>query len=505
MVRYDTPVTLHVVNRSRAVNRFQGTDDETRNAWTRGFKEYLNIDVITDWVVAEGEYETKLNLAIASRQLPDVFFCNAVQFRQLLDAGMTADITDYIENNASDTIKAIMAYSPDVLETAKRDGRLYAMPEFGYGPYPAPNPLWLRHDWMQAAGVSNPRTIVELENLMKIMMEAHPGTYGMALDRSLNEMYQLAPAFGAYPTIWITGPDGNIAYGAVQPEMREVLRTFAGWYQKGYLKRDFISMDGATVHQDLVSGRFGIQMCAQWWGYGYGIDVVNNLGKEAYFDGYEMPSATGKPVMHPKYFDNALYLVINKDCKNIDAAVKCMSFIQFIYADAIAQKLMTSQDVVPYLFENNVGLHVMQMFKLENPINESIEFGQIQEAIRTGSTANITSSSALVKYNGAKTWVDNGDPAGIGYWLQVYGPTSAYQSNSKIVAENRFITTRLMGPPPDDLASYGSTLDDMLKEGFTKIIIGAEPLSYFDTLVREWKAEGGDNVTTVMNREYGNR
>jgi putative aldouronate transport system substrate-binding protein len=465
-------------------------------------KEYLNVDIVTDWVASETEYTTKLNLAIASKQLPDVFMCNAVQFRQLEEAGLLADITDYIENNASDLIKEVMAYSSDVLETAKRNGRLYAMPVFGYGPYPAPNSLWLRHDWMAAAGASPPKTIADLEALMKTMMQAHPGAYGMPLNRVLDELYYLAPAFKAYPAIWITGPDGKIAHGAVQPEMREALRTFADWYAKGYLKKDFMSMDAAAVRQDLVSGRFGIQMFPQWWGYGNGIDVVTNLGKDAWFDGYEMPSADGSPVMHPMYFDNSGYLAINKNCKNIDAAIKCMSFIHYIYNDAIAQGLMTSQDTLPYLWENNEGLHSMPMFKIENPVNESKEYQQVQEAIRTGNPASITLPVALIKYNGAKTWVDNGDPTGIGYWLQVYGPTCAYHDNSKIVAEKRFIPTRMMGPPPEELANYGSTLDDILKEGFTKIIIGAEPLSYFDTVVRDWKAAGGDTATAAVNRLY---
>jgi putative aldouronate transport system substrate-binding protein len=287
--------------------------------------------------------------------------------------------------------------------------------------------------------------------------------------------------------------------------MRDALRTFADWYAKGYLKKDFMSMDSAAVRQDLVSGRFGIQMFGQWWGYGNGYDVVTNLGKEAWFDGYEMPSNDGSPVMHPMYFDNSGYLVINKNCKNIDAAIKCMSFIYFIYNDGIAQGLLTTKDTQPYLWESNEGLHTMPMFEIQNPVNESKEYQQIQEAIRTNNPASITVASALIKYNGARTWVDNGDPGGIGYWLQVYGPTSAYHDNSKIVAENRFITTRLMGPEPEDLAAYGTTLDDILREGFTKIIIGQEPLSYFDTLVREWRSAGGDAATAAVNRDYGKK
>jgi putative aldouronate transport system substrate-binding protein len=506
LAKYEKPVTLHVVNRSRTVDRFAGSDSVSSNAWTRGMKEMLNIDIVTDWVSSETEYTTRLNLAIASKQLPDVYLVNNVQFRQLMEAGLCADITDYIENNASDTLKKVMAYAPEVLETAKQNGRLYAMPTFGYGPYPAPNSLCLRHDWMEDAGVSiPPKTIAELENLMKIMMQKHPGTYGMPLDRDLREMYLLAPGFKAYPENMWLDKNGTIVYGAVQPEMREVLRTFADWYSKGYLKKDFMSMDDAAVRQDVVSGQVGIEMWYQYWGYNRGIDVVNNLGKNAYFDLYEMPSADGKPVIHPMYFDNGGYLVVNKNCKNIDAAIKSMSFIHYIYNDAILQKILTPQDILPYLFENNEGLHVMQMFKIMDPVSEGEEYEQVQAAIRAGGPAGIKNSAALIKYNGAKTWADNGDPTGIGYFLQVYGPHCAYHDNDVIVKEKRFVYTAMMGAPPEVLANYGSTLDDLLKEGFTKIIIGAEPLSYFDTLVNEWKAAGGDTATAAVNKEFGKK
>ena len=41
----------------------------------------------------------------------------------------------------------------------------------------------------------------------------------------------------------------------------------------------------------------------------------------------------------------------------------------------------------------------------------------------------------------------------------------------------------MWGPATETLLSAGSTLDDILTEGFTKIIVGEESIDYFDTLV----------------------
>lgn len=52
------------------------------------------------------------------------------------------------------------------------------------------------------------------------------------------------------------------------------------------------------------------------------------------------------------------------------------------------------------------------------------------------------------------------------------------------------------------MINSGTTLEDILTEGFTKIIIGDQPIDYFDTVVDNWKAAGGEQVTLEMNEIY---
>jgi putative aldouronate transport system substrate-binding protein len=313
-------------------------------------------------------------------------------------------------------------------------------------------------------------------------------------------MNNFGPAFKAYPTTWITGPDGTIVYGGIQPEMKNLLNTFSDWYKKGYLLRDFMSQDGDAVTQDLVSGKFGVHIFAQWWGYGYGADVVRNLGNNAYFEPYEFPTLDGSLAVHPKPFDNENYIVINKKCKNIDAAVKAISYVQYINQEVVNQGIMTLEQVRAYLFASEQGLNTLRMFRIADPVNEVRAYELIREAALTGDPSKITSSNTLQKYTSAHDWVTKGDPAGMGNWLQDYADRSSYGVNINIVNENRFVLSRLTGPMPDDAAGYDP--NSILTEGFTKIIIGQEPISYFDTLVREWKAAGGDIQTRAINREY---
>ena len=61
----------------------------------------------------------------------------------------------------------------------------------------------------------------------------------------------------------------------------------------------------------------------------------------------------------------------------------------------------------------------------------------------------------------------------------------------------------MWGAPTATLSTMGTTLDDILIEGFTQIIVGQKPVEYFDTVVESWKAAGGDQATQEINEMYG--
>jgi putative aldouronate transport system substrate-binding protein len=114
-------------------------------------------------------------------------------------------------------------------------------------------------------------------------------------------------------------------------------------------------------------------------------------------------------------------------------------------------------------------------------------------------------SEWLAQYEQAKPWWESKDPVGYGRWIQQYATPSSASINMKVMNEGRYKATGLTGPYPEDAAAFGSTLDELLTEGFTQIIVGEQPLSYFDTLVAQWKSAGGDVITAAVNRVYGKK
>jgi len=515
-VKFDQPVTIHVVNQERPQTPFMPGDDVTRNEWTRAFKEQLNVDVVTDWVAPTANYWERVNLAIAAKEIPDVFRVNPSQYRQLVDAGLVADITDYIENNCSDMVKAIIDSSPVVTETAKINGRFMGLPRYGYGDLWLINLLWIRHDWMTKAGLSEPKSFDDLEKIMDAFMAAHPGSYGFGLRKTLEEFFYLASAFGALPTtpqtqgIWIPGPDGKLMYGSTMPEMKLALEKFTEWYRKGYLRRDFTALTDREVIEDIASEKLGIHAGQNWMGWPY-TDAVKALittyGMDAYMEPYSIPSAVpGKPHIYPMPIDNSDYIVINKNFNNIPAVLKCISYTAWVCMEATTQGALTEDQVFRYLLGGE-GRHDMSMLELNDPYGNGPALVEWAHKIGLNNyeiTEEPMTSEWPAQYDQASPWWKDNDIVGYGRWIQQYNPRSSAWLNLEVMNEGRYVPTRLTGALPEDVVSYSSLLDDILIEGFTRIIVGEMPLSYFDTLIAEWKAAVGDEVTQAVNRDYGN-
>ncbi|MDR0390042.1 MAG: hypothetical protein LBH73_08220, partial [Spirochaetaceae bacterium] len=215
----------------------------------------------------------------------------------------------------------------------------------------------------------------------------------------------------------------------------------------------------------------------------------------------------GKPGIFPIGFDNGAYIVVNKNCKNIAAVLKCISFVTWVACEARLQGALTEEEEFGYLLGGQ-GRHTMLPIEINDPygngpamVEWAQEVGRNNGVIKTPPQF----SEWQAQYEQAKPWFDSKDPVGYGRWIQQYAIPSSASINMNILNEGRYIATELTGPLPEEAAAYGSTLDELLTEGFTRIIIGEQPLSYFDTIVAQWKASGGDVITAAVNRVYGKK
>jgi hypothetical protein len=180
--------------------------------------------------------------------------------------------------------------------------------------------------------------------------------------------------------------------------------------------------------------------------------------------------------------------------------------------EATLQGALTDAQVDRYLLGGE-GRHDFQMLELDDPYGNGPVLVEWAHEIGLNNyqiTRPPLTAEWPAQYEQAAPWWRNNSPDGYGRWIQQYNPRSSAWVNLQVMKEGRYVPTRLTGSMPEDAMAYGGTepnsmLEDILNEGFTKIIVGEQPLSYFDTVVAQWKASGGDVVTRAVNREFGKR
>ena len=496
---FEEPVTITTVGYEASSAVYPAGDGLTNNIWIRAYKDLFNITLTYNWASTDEETkETKLNLDISGGNLPDVFNVKPYQLQQLIEADLIWDLTEIYDTYASERTKINMEADQESFESGMSDGKLYGLANLHWGIIEQPDYIWIRNDWKEALALEDPDTMDDLVNIMLAFMEAY-GTYGLSAEKNLDYLNLIAIAWQAYPDMWITGDDGSIVYGSVQDEMKDALAAWADWYQQGIINPNFSTATFEDMSTDAITGKVGVMPFYQWWGYSPGVDVVSNQGVDAIFYPYMIPSATGGQVYQSILFANQTYTVVSKTCKNPEAVLKMINLYGYLVDDAMG----IEDDEIITSFTNPEIVHVVPQLRVLNPNCDYDQFIQVSNAVATGDTSGLINSGMWGKYESSMEFINNGTPAVLGDYSQQGSIKPAYGLAADILDNELYIKSRLWGGSPEALLSYGSTLDDILTEGYTKIIMGLKDIDYFDTVVSEWYAAGGEKVTQEMNEMYG--
>lgn len=164
-------VKITIGKNENSSDSYEDGDTTGDNYVLRWFEEQLNIDYEYAWTAAGDAYNQKSALVISMGDLPDVMTVTETQMRQLVKAGLIADLTEAYETYASDQLRDAYASTNGVaLESATFDGKLMAMPNINPGADGIPL-LYVRRDWMDELGLEDPKTLEDICNIVKAFQE----------------------------------------------------------------------------------------------------------------------------------------------------------------------------------------------------------------------------------------------------------------------------------------------------------------------------------------------
>ena len=494
---YETLVNITAVKAETVDIVYESGDSSNNNPWTRAWKDELGIEVTYDWVTLD-QYTEKVNLAIASGNLPDVFQVNYRQFRQLLDAGLIQDITEPYQQYTSQRIRDYEKTDPDTIKTAMKDGRLYGVPGYYYGSIDNPRFLWVRKDWYEAAGSPAIKTVADFENLARVFMRDHGG-YGLATSNNLAELFHTGPMFDTYlPEFWYKDSTGRIKAGITHPQTKTALEYWARWYKEGILNPDFANTDFNKMQEDVVNGKTGMTPWWQFYGMVVGPSLVSVNGSDnAYMIPLPFPTVDGSQVMGQVGFPNGTLIVVSKNCANPAAVMKLISYTDYVMFDP--DTVLTDAQFRGFTEGAREG--ACSPFESIDPNTDMTQYEHVSYALKTGDTSQLFTSGMKKKYADSVAWIENRNPSGLGSYLQQGFDGSAYAQN-KFLLDNGFtVKTDMWGPAPADFDQTVNTFDSVV-QGFAKIIMGQEPLDSYDRIIAEWYKNGGQIMEDAVNRDY---
>lgn len=488
------------------------------NQYTRNAKDVLNIDAQTYWQAAEGpDYDQKVNLSIASNDLPDAMVVNATQLRQMVKADQLADLKAVYDTYTVPAVKYMMDTSNGAAQSAVTfNGKMMAIPSLNV-PENDYSLMWIRKDWLDKLGLAVPKTLDELETVAKAFIEkdpdgngkndtigiAGPGNGGLLtahfLDAS-NINFGLDPLFSAlhsYPGFWLKGTDGKIIYGSILPETKTVLARIVNLYSKGILDKQIaIRKDTSEL---VVSGTTGIYFGAWWSGYWPLPDAIKNNPK-ANWQAYSLYDDQGKANFHRGTPCND-FVVVRKGYAHPEAAIKIIGLNN---RDAGKANLNIS----------GAGNEVLRL-----PL-AAFDEGEFEGKAISGFLAGTKTLAdytdqeyAIYKLmkadlSAVKTVkLEPFDQLDIQFWNtsdpnfpRLYSLMVGNHPIYDKVADQNLVYSALYSQTKS-METKWANLKKMEDETFLRIITGASPIDSFDQFVLDWKAQGGDQITAEVETE----
>ncbi len=486
---------------SMAMRNF-GPWDENPEMLVRWEEEY-NADFNLVYV-EDAQGADQINLMVASGEIPDVM--QYVDMNKYYQDGIIGGWTEeFFREHAPNLSKYIDETDPSAWQIAKFDGELmYSIPCFRLYDTIATPVVW-RTDWLKNVGIENiPRTLDEFEDAFYKFAKNDPDgngkndTYGL----SQTGVRTIYGAFGSYRGKWLLDENGQVVYGDVKPEMKQALEYLSKWYADGVIDPEFITGENeggywAITHK-FLNNKIGYTNMGSFYHWlpdmsqyknGTAIGEMTAQWKNSGNTGtYAMGYAPEGPNGH-KGTDQAdfrkLRTVFSADLvKDQERFGRLLEIIDDMNCSSVERSVEVNR--------GTIGVY-----------SDIIDFEGKKAFVAIGDAKEATSLNAFCSTMGAaNTFAFIEEGGNLEYQKVAYAQQFVWADEEFKDKNNGYVS--VIFKTPESRAKYGAELDKILNEGYISIITGDKPLSYFDEMVANWYANGGEQITKEANEIYAN-
>ena len=450
------------------------------------------------WFIDDKEWERAIAVRLASGEMPDYMKIKGHQnIRRLVEQGILTPFTD-------EMLTMIPAYTK-IMDEVDPNGKWKIRPSvddklYGIRKYNItqsyPTILVWRNDWLENVGITKvPETLEEFEQaIYKFTFEDPDGngiddTYGL----SETVFHTVLGAFGYPGIINFNGSEistnifmneGKLDYAAIQPEMKDALSLLSKWYKDGVIDPEFITGENKggywAVSHSFINGKIGVtgKIMAYHWSPQY----VNNGKAGRVLD--EMMKVSPEV----QFGKN---VVIGRS--PVGPGGKSGAYLWGALGQVFAFTVKATEDPrsIPTILK-------MLNDTLENSAQYRFVFWGLE-----GEHHSVDDNGTVLQFkdfSGGKKRTQLG--------LQVFNGgllNPDFQKRDRPIFYQFLDETRNTGYAPytvtqtDEFSRYSGDLDKFTLETYVKIILGEIPVSEFDSFVRTFRRQGGDEVVASLN------
>jgi len=508
--KYDPPIEVSTVRSVDPTIKYADGDSIDNNIWTKIFENDYGIKVKNVWAVDASQYRQKLNISIASGDIPDFFEVNKEEMKRLADADMLEDVKEVWDQYATPYLKNVLNQDGGVgFKAATIDGKLLGIPKtYSNGGISTAPMVYVRTDWLQKLNLPEPKTMDDLFQIATAFAKMDPDgngkadTIGLAINKDFMEgghgsLVGLFNGYHAYVDMFIKDADGKLVYSSVQKEMKEPLKKLQELYKDNVLDKEFGVKPATKIQEDVAAGRVGLAFGNVADG-GY-IQKENHANDpNAQWKAYPILSVDNQSA-NPQLWDTAgSFYVVKKGTKHPEAVVQLANiYVNRFYETSYAP------DPNPFITDSKTGVFPGKYAPVGiDPLNTNLEaFRKVQDAIKKGDGSQLN-FPANIHFERLSNFKEGDDTM----WFanMVMGAEGTYSvidqyDQAKMGQYNLFL-----GSATPAMSEKLPTLKKKIYETYTKIIMGDASLDDFDKFREEFKKLGGDAIEQEVNDWYSN-
>ena len=276
------PVVDEVVEYTIVAPDTTYVNDLNENTLTSWIAEKTNVQLVFQ-EIPDTEWDTKVNLLIASDELPDAFIYGGFTAAELADygsQGVFMAMNDIIEEHGYYTKQVFEQQDKLPGAYTALDGKMYTLPDINecYHCFYSMR-AWINQTWLDNLGLEYPNTLEELCEVLRAFKDQDANGNGDPNDEipmtgdasSWNaQIYPfLLNSFLHYDTSNLSvKEDGTVIFTPIQEEFKEGIKYIASMIAEGLIEKEALTQ---TPEQLLTKGsggdvsQIGVFTAATWW------------------------------------------------------------------------------------------------------------------------------------------------------------------------------------------------------------------------------------------------